>query len=743
MHLVKWFRKNNTKIMAVVVIVLMIGFVGGSSLTYLLRGSGGMNKAVAYYGLKKHKITPESRNVARRELEILQALGAGQILQYQDLRGVLLGELLFSEGSGSAELFNGLRQHIQQNRYFVSDKQLRAMYERTVPTDIYWILLRDEARDAGFHVRAEDIGQMLSQVIPRLYQGRTYVQTMQALASQYGLPEKDILAVFGNLWAVLQYAEAACSMENVTDSEIRHVASYENQTLTAEYVQLKASYFADDDATPTEAEQAEQFARYKAFTAGQASEANPYGFGYKLPDRVQLECLALDLTEVATTVAKPTAEETEAYYQENRDKLFSEDVPTDPNDPNSPTMRKPKSYAAVVDTIVERLTRQKILTKAEQILLDARNQADEDLEGLGAGETKPTLAELQEKAGNYEQIATSLSSRRGVTLYYSRTGLLSADDVQADEYLGRLFLTGYGNNPTRLNQLLFSVEELGDSAVSLMFVPEAEMYQSIGPLRNPTVERMPDLSGQIMAIVRIVAVEPASAPESLDVEYSTKTLTLGKPATDDADQVHSVRKLVIEDVRTLAAWDATKTKAQELIELATKESWETAVNQFNDLYGEQAKADPNDPNVFELENMAGLQKLPSEQLDFITMQASNSPGAARFLLQLTTEQRFVSRLYSLIPAQSDSLVQVPMVMEFKPDQSYYCLKSLSVDRLDQGRFQSLKPTLLLRTEHVNTQSLAAVHFNPANILERTKFEAIQESEPETDEQTDGSEKEAT
>ena len=37
MSLVKWFRKNNTKIMAVVVIVLMVGFIGGSALTSLLQ----------------------------------------------------------------------------------------------------------------------------------------------------------------------------------------------------------------------------------------------------------------------------------------------------------------------------------------------------------------------------------------------------------------------------------------------------------------------------------------------------------------------------------------------------------------------------------------------------------------------------------------------------------------------------------------------------------------------------------
>ena len=35
MNLVKWFRKNNKKVMAVVVVVIMLGFVGGTYLQQL------------------------------------------------------------------------------------------------------------------------------------------------------------------------------------------------------------------------------------------------------------------------------------------------------------------------------------------------------------------------------------------------------------------------------------------------------------------------------------------------------------------------------------------------------------------------------------------------------------------------------------------------------------------------------------------------------------------------------------
>ena len=227
-------------------------------------------------------------------------------------------------------------------------------------------------------------------------------------------------------------------------------------------------------------------------------------------------------------MSQPTAEEAEAYYQRNRDRLFTENVPSDPNDPNSPTVAMVKSYVEVADTIKDRLEREKVISKAQQVLLDARNLADANLEALtGPAGERPTLAKLQEEAGNYDEVAAGLSSKNGVTLYSGRTGLLSAADVQAGEHLGQLMLTGYGNNPIRLSQFLFSAKELGDEAVTLMFIPAAEMYQSIGPAQSPMLAQLPDLSDQIMAIMRIVAVEPAAAPADFNVEYSTRTLTLG------------------------------------------------------------------------------------------------------------------------------------------------------------------------------------------------------------------------
>ena len=73
---------------------------------------------------------------------------------------------------------------------------------------------------------------------------------------------------------------------------------------------------------------------------------------------------------------------------------------------------------------------------------------------------------------------------------------------------------------------------------------------------------------------------------------------------------------------------------------------------------------------------------------------------------------------------------LPLVMEFKPDMSYYVIKDISVKRLFKEDFEKMKATRLFREDYIQSQSLAVIHFNPENILKRMNFKAA-ESEEET------------
>jgi hypothetical protein len=737
MHLMKWLRKNNKKLMAIVVVVLMIAFIGGSAFSSLFQGSRGVKAALAYYG-HKQKITYLDRMNADQEIEMLASLGADSILRAQDMRGILLGELVFTQNR-SAAILDIARQTIQRNRYRITDEQLGQMYrDRTVPGDIYWILLCDEAQSAGIHIPNAEVGQLLGQIIPQLFDKRPYAQVMQSVMNRFNVPEEKILTTFGKLLGVLQYAQVISSLENVTTSQIRHLASGESESLSAEFVQLKAAYFADKGQEPPEDEVMAHFTEYRNNFLGDVNEANPFGFGYRQPGRVQFDYVALKLADVAAVAKPPTDEEAEQHYQQNREQQFTEQVPADPNDPNSPQVPRVQSYAEVVDTIMDQLRRQKILTKAEQILQEARNLADADLQMPGPDGKEPTTQLRKARTRDYAKIAEDLGKRHNLPLYSGRSGLLTATNMQGDQYLRRMALTGYGYSPISLVQLLFSVQELGDNATILLSVPQAEMYVTIGPIRDPMAATAMDSSAQIMMIARVVEVQKSSPPAGLDVIYSTKTIGLG--STDQNDSTFSVREEVTNDVRNLAAWDTTKNRAQEFMALANKEGWDRAIAQFNQLYGAPAKADPNDPNVFKLDREAGMRRISSADLQVLAAQVANSPAAPIILNQAKSERQLVHQLYSLIPAQSDAPPQMPVILEFKPGQSFYVCKSLSAQRLTVDEFQRVKGMIVRREEYSQVENLAAVHFNPENILKRMNFQFVNTGDEDKDATAEAPEK---
>lgn len=709
MNLMKWFRKNNKKIMAIVVVVIMIGFIAGPTMQYFGRMRTGWRNAVAYYADNK-KITRNDLVLANQELEILRFLKTGDLLRTQDLRAILLGELLFSEQRTSPVLINHVKRMIAANGYRISDKQISDIYNRSVPAEYYWLLLGKEAHLAGISVSREDVGRLLGHILPQLFQGATYSQVIQSLISSQGIPEKQILTTFGKLLTVLQYSHMICSGEDVTSSQIMHMVSGENETIKVELVEFESSVFAEPSYEPNEAVLVEHFDKYKKFFARTPSEEDPYGFGYKLPDRVQLEYIACRLDDVSKIVTPPTNQEKEQYYQKNiNTKQFKESVPSDPNDPNSPRVERTKSYAEVASFISDMLLQNKIDSLAEKILQDAKTLTSAD-------------SDEDKKQGGYMSAAEQLGKKYKIKIYAGQTGLLSVAAFQADKNLRALYVESYGRVPVSLPRIVFAVDELKASDLGLFDMPKPKMYENIGPLR--------DLFAEIMVLVRVIKAEPACEPQSIDQTFSTVGLVLDPNEHPDSENIYSVREKVAEDLKDLAAMDTTRSKAEEFVKLAEKDGWDSAINKFNDLYGEQAEKDPNEPNVFRLQTLTDLQRVSNATLQTLAVQSTGNP-TAHFVMNEATKQ-FVDELYSLVPQDSNSVETAGLIMEFKPDMSVYIIKDISVKRIDQAEYETIKTQRLYNEDHIQTQSMAAEYFNPENILKRMNFRWAKRDEETTE-----------
>ena len=717
MNLVKWFRRNNKKVMAVVVIVIMIGFVGGSALTSLLQSNRGRNEVIAYLG-DNTRLRREDLYSARRELDILRMLQADVLMKSQDLQGLLLGELIFSDRGTSAALINRLKQTIRQNQYEISDKQINDIYERQASPDIYWYCLRREAQSAGIAVTNAEAAELLGKVMPKLFQGATYSQVIGAIMSRQRIPEEEILATLGKLLAVLQYAHMICSNEDVTTRQIMHAANIEEEGINVEYVRFDSAVFAETQDQPDEKRLVEHFEKYKEFFAGEVSDENPYGFGYRLPDRVRLEYIAVKLDDVRTIVAEPTQDEVENYYNRNKEQSFTEQAPSDPNDPNSELTDKVKSYAEVADTISEQLWKKKITLKAETILQDAKTLTEAGLRDMDDTElAKLSGEQFKELAGDYGGAARQLSEKYNLKVHTSRTGLLDPLVMQSDEQLATLFVRGYASNPVRLSQIVFAVDELGASELGQFDMPKPRVYENIGPVRDMLGE-MGDISGTITAVLRVVETEKASAPESIDQTFSTSSFRFDPNQEDEGDDLYSVREKVAEDVKKLAAMDTAKAKAEEFIDLAKKGDWKNTLDKFNELHKPQ---DANDPDPFRLQNLTDLRRTPRAALETLASHYQGNPAAALFLNDRQINRQLANQLYSLVPPDKSTAEALPFVMEVKPNMSYYVIKNISVNRLWKEGYEKIKVMRLYREDHIRSQSLAAVHFNPANVLKRVNL----------------------
>ncbi|MFA5252673.1 MAG: hypothetical protein WC454_08840, partial [Phycisphaerae bacterium] len=553
MNPIKWLRKNRNKVIAVVVIIIFVGFVGEQFFAELGRRRTNQRETIASFADNK-AITNYDLALARQELEILKLLQVDNLLRNIsvpvfnsiDFHGVLLAELLFPDRTTSPTVITRIKQTIATNRYRISEAQINDIYKHSMPSEIYWLLLKNEAHMAGIKASNETSGMQLAQIIPQLFEGAAYPQVMGSVTSRLGVPEEEVLTAFSELTTILTYARTICSSEDVTISQIMYNVSWEEETIDVEFVKIDSALFAKNQSEPGEKEIVEQFDKYKKFFVGDVNDQNPYGFGYKLDDRIQLEYIAVKLDEVAAIVTAPTEEDAEEFYQKHREG-FAVSVPSDPNDPNSTPIRQIKSYGEVAGIISQSLLQDKISSEAEKILQEARTLTEAGLQATDIELEKISAEQFRQMVGDYAAAAEKLSEKYKIKVYAGKTGLLNVSDILTDEYLGMLFLKGAGYNPLALGRAIFAIDELATGELGPFDIPKPRLYENIGPTM--------DMRGRIMVIVRVTEAEKASEPESVNQTFAKGSLKFDEGQGSPDANVYSIRKVVAEDLKKLSAMD--------------------------------------------------------------------------------------------------------------------------------------------------------------------------------------------
>ena len=714
MHsVVKWIRKNQRKLMAVVVILIMIAFVGGTALTQILRRIGKGAQTVAYFG-EKGKITGRDILGAQSDLAVLRVLMFHNLFHFGmgDLSSRLLGQLLFPDSRIASALSDEMKQAVMQGRLQINPKDIDAFFSQATGRSEYsWILLKAEAQQAGCVMTNSQAKQLLRQIIPQLTQGQADAkQLVDLIIKNRSVPEREIFRIVADIWAILAYTKMITSGEDVTISQVKAAIGREGEKINAEFVKINASDFVAAQPEPPAEELDGQFEQYKSFSPSQITDQNPYGFGYKLPAMIAIEYLVLKLDDVRTLITEPTPNETETFYQQNLDSpdyqsLFKYDELTDPNDPES-KVQKTKSYADVASQIQYIMTLAKTNRQADMILNEAIGLTEAGFAGINIDQADS--AELGKLAGDYKEVAAKLTNKYKIKIHTGQTGMLSAADIISDRYLGRLSVEGQNQKVIPLSTAAFALDELGAAGSRIPGVPRSKMWQNIGPAK--------DMFGSMVAILRVIRAESASEPANVTVSISKAGVVLDE--TEQSENLYSIKDKVAEDVKLQKAMHPAKERTEELVKLVNQKGWTEALDQLNKPQSDAQTA----PTVkLQLDKLSDQTRISLMDIQAARAQSADSPVAATFIRSTMEQKELLDELYSLLPAGKTEAANLTSVFEFKPGACYYVVKNVSRTAVTRQDYLQKKGQVALMLDAARSESLLLIHLGPDNIFKRMNF----------------------
>ena len=707
-----------TKLMAVFVILIMFAFIMPTLLNQLSKPrTHGLENVMWQYG-KDKKITINDLRTATTELSVLRSLFADRFLMaQQDLRSLLLGHLLFPDVGSSAVLNDEIKRFSMQSRFCINLSEIDDFFSqaRSRP-ELFLIILKDEARQAGCVVPPERAGEILNIVIPQVTGSQVgAAEVVKRACVVNNIAESEAMTAFADVLAIITYSRIVSDSEDVTEAQLENLFAKVKEKINFEGVPFRAEDFLDKTSQPSESQIAAQFEKYKNYFSGTITNDNPCGFGYKLMPRVALDYMIVKLDDIKKLVAAPTEEEAEDFYQRNLAR-FTEKLPVDANDPNSKAEERQKSYAEVADIIKEALYTQKTGSQGRKILAQAVGQVEAGFEPLDF--EKASVEDFKSKAGDYKAAAEGVSKEHNVTIYTGRTALLSGEEMQVDRHIGTLLMAGQGRTPTRLTKLVFAVSQLGSEASKLgPFEPSApKMYVSIGPLT--------DTAGSIMAIVRVVEIAGSAVPADIGLSYQ-KNLPEISESSDTKDKTFDLKDNIIKDCKRLQGFEIAKTAAKEFMETVRKQSWDAALAKVNASYGKKDKTEPND-KTFAIRTWNGSSRISQMDIEFTKMRTSGLVIANDIVNQTIIYGKLVDTFYQRYEEMQAKNETPPTIINFESQLSCYVVKSLTRDPGTIEDFAKMRQQLAFQQDYISSQSTAIEHFMPDNITKRLNLRAMQE-----------------
>ena len=248
------------------------------------------------------------------------------------------------------------------------NRQAAMTMPRGEDANLRWMLMVEEARQQGLHSSTAHAQQILQA-------WQISDQQIIDIKNEIRATDAFIYQALRHWQMVMQLQQMVAGTLRVSEPAMRSFARNVQSSISVDVVPIAAERLVDRVDEPTEEELQNLFQQNAKLAPGQSK---PFGFGYRLPNRVKLEYIAVPFEAVQKSV-NISEVEANRYYLEHTDEFIPEVEGALPD-----VKVEPKPYREVREKIIAQLADRKTAEKQDQII-------------------KTIQAELAETTRNYER----------------------------------------------------------------------------------------------------------------------------------------------------------------------------------------------------------------------------------------------------------------------------------------------------------------------------------------------------
>lgn len=364
------FFRRRQKMVIIIMAVLMVSFlIGARGLSTVLRKN-------------PSKMILGTSNVGD--------LTSGDVIEASNDLRILRGYLRFGDPTRAIKV--GWSMDLEMLALGTGDDSQRA-----------YALLLKEATAAGYGAHSQEIDSLLEQL--GLAAGSPARRGLISQMRARGMGGAGRLARAVGDWMTIHRSFTDAAVDTPpSEPDVRHLYRDLHEKIDLVVAKVKAKDMLDGIAAPTDEAVVAQFDKAKDIAAGHYDQANPFGFGYKQPDRVKILYLFVG-RDVISRVTSPSDRAVRDYYIQHKDE-FTTPATSQPTSAPAGLPVGPLKFSQVRPKIVKKLKSQAVENRIDSVLdrIESIVNADSGAAASGnpyrravAAMTAPATAALRER----------------------------------------------------------------------------------------------------------------------------------------------------------------------------------------------------------------------------------------------------------------------------------------------------------------------------------------------------------